>query len=147
MSDLSLLRSMTDNMVATAAANVAVLRQLGQAVDEIFLSATPIIGAEASESWGVEMQQVELEALLPVVAQCFDGDVDFHVNSATGTIDSRSLSGLECDGARYALAVLLGCDFDEVDDDYFAGDANPDLWLSFTVKRATDLAFAGRDAR
>lgn len=147
MSDLSLLRSMTDNMVADAAIKVAVLRQLSDAVDAIFLSATPMTGAEAPESWGVEMQELELEALLPVVAQCFDGDVAFHVNGATGTIDSRPLSGLECDGARHALAVSLGCDFEDVDDDHFAGDANPSMWLSFTVKRATDLAFAGRDSR
>ncbi len=147
MRDLALLRSMTDNVVAAAASKVVVLRQLGAAVDAVFLSATPITGAEAPESWGVEMQELELEALLPVVAQCFDGDVAFHVNRATGTIDSRLLSGLECDGARHALAVSLGCDFEDVDDDYFAGDANPSMWLSFTVKRATDLAFAGRDAR
>lgn len=144
MPNPALLQSIIDEWVADTTTAVVALRQLGQAVDEIF--DTPSISALALE-WGEEMEALELEVLLPMVDNMFDsGTLGWHIKD--GRIRSRPLSGMEADGACVALAALTGRDLDDVlmSEDFFEGDSFTELRLSLTVEDATNIVFAGRDA-
>lgn len=139
-------RSIVVDWMADAITAVVELRLLGSAVDEIFLSATPNIGVSAPESWGDEMDTLQLEVLLPLIEKKFDsGTLGWHIEN--GRIRSRPLSGLEADGACVALAAITGTDLKDLlmGDDYFDGDSFTGIWLSFTAEEATDIVFAGRD--